>query len=121
MKKSKIKDVVILELKKNQIISEEIEKIIKKNKIKCAYFNGSGEGYELEIKYIISKDPIEYKNIKCEGIYEISSFVGTIKNGKYISHVLLTNNIANAIGGKFVDAKVYSEFNLFINILEYNK
>ncbi len=117
----KIIDIIELDLVKDDVIEEQLTNIIKKHKIKNAFFNGIGAGKNLKVGYLINHNPIKYKEINCNSPYEITSFIGNVKNGKSHTHITLSNNISNVIGGHFISGKVAFIFQLYIQVLEYDK
>ena len=118
-KKHIIQNIIEFTLVKNQSIQTELIKIIKEHKIKTAFYSGIGAGKNLIIGFMKNTDPVEYKTIKCDSDYEITAFNGNIQLGKSHTHITLSNNIANGIGGHFFEGTVAYVFQLYISVLEY--
>lgn len=117
--KHTIKNVIEVNLEKDQDINIELEKIQKQYKIKSGFYSGIGAGEKIEVGFLYSTNPIKYKIFKCETDHEITAFIGNIKDGVYHTHITLGNENANTISGHFLSGKVSFKFQLYINILEY--
>lgn len=120
MEYKRIDNTVILRVDRGEEVLTALKEVALKEDIKLASVTGLG-ACDHFVAGVYKVDTAEYVKNEFNGVYEITSLVGTINtmNGEYYSHIHITcgDELGHAFGGHLNEVRISVTCEIVINII----